>query len=208
MGNWNPRPWDRQPGEPAKAHEAFKVYRDIPATKRTIAFTSEKAKRNPRTISKWLHVYRWRERVLAMDSHEEQMMEEECSRARVRMRRSQVNKSEWLMMRGSQFLEKSKKVTPTVALAMIVEGGKMQRAVLGVPDLTVVTSRAPEEPTSEVTRAIVTDPDLLALAQDLADRVDARLGTQPGGDGGPPEPRGPDPVSGAAAPRLDQPPPG
>ena len=48
------KPWDRQPGETAKAYAAFLLYRDLPAIDRSVSAARERHQRDTKgTLRQW-----------------------------------------------------------------------------------------------------------------------------------------------------------
>lgn len=61
-------PWERQPGESAKAFVSFAAYRDLGPLHRSQAKTHEITGANRRTIEMWSKKYEWQKRVSAWDA--------------------------------------------------------------------------------------------------------------------------------------------
>src|SRR5215467_6689384 len=59
--------WDRLDGEPAKAHGAFRVYRDLIPTQRNLARVAEQLQYSERNCRLWASKFNWRERAEAWD---------------------------------------------------------------------------------------------------------------------------------------------
>jgi hypothetical protein len=59
--------WDRMPGEPTKAHAAFRMYRDLPAHQRRLITIADKAEVVERTVRRWAEQWDWRGRATAWD---------------------------------------------------------------------------------------------------------------------------------------------
>ena len=69
--NKNPKPWERQEGESAKAFYAFEVWRGL-GSKRTYKRTAEAMGRLPSYInqlSRWAFEYDWKVRLGAYEDH-------------------------------------------------------------------------------------------------------------------------------------------
>ena len=60
-------PWERQPGENAKAFDAFCCYRDMPPSIRSIRRVVEQKEASERTIKDWKKKYDWDHRAGAWD---------------------------------------------------------------------------------------------------------------------------------------------
>src|SRR4051794_4612510 len=52
--------WERQAGEPTKAHGAFRIYRDTPVSQRDIARVAEQVGISPRRAWEWAAKWEWR----------------------------------------------------------------------------------------------------------------------------------------------------
>ena len=84
------KPWERQPGETAKAYAAFLLYRDLPAVDRTIVAAVVEhryigGKASVRNWETWASRYNWRNRAAEHDSdlasRRRERMAEELERA-------------------------------------------------------------------------------------------------------------------------------
>ena len=67
------KPWERQPGETAKAYAAFLLYRDLPAIDRSIVAAVAQQRQNGgkapvRNWETWASRYNWRNRAAEHDS--------------------------------------------------------------------------------------------------------------------------------------------
>lgn len=69
------RPWDRQPGETAKAYEGFVTYRDL-GPKRSVRLVSEALAKTQTVIKRWSSAHNWVSRVSAWDSLPSRKVEE------------------------------------------------------------------------------------------------------------------------------------
>lgn len=69
------RPWDRQPGETAKAYAAFVEYRDM-GSNRTVRATAEALSKSEQLIKGWSGKHHWVARVSAWDSMPSRKTEE------------------------------------------------------------------------------------------------------------------------------------
>lgn len=81
----SPEPWDRLPGEPDRAWEAFTIYRDL-AAGRSYARVRKEYGRKPsydRQIERWAARFAWQDRVFAWDVEQDR-------RARARMEQRKI----------------------------------------------------------------------------------------------------------------------
>lgn len=61
------QPWDCQPGETAKAYQAFVTYRDL-GSDRTVQRTANELAKNYTTVHAWSQKWSWAARAAAWDS--------------------------------------------------------------------------------------------------------------------------------------------
>ena len=59
--------WERQPGEPSRAHAAFRLYRDQPTAQRDIAVVAGLVGVSARRARQWALDWAWRDRADAWD---------------------------------------------------------------------------------------------------------------------------------------------
>lgn len=69
------QPWDCQPGETAKAYQAFVIYRDL-GPDRTVQRTANELAKNYTTVNAWSRKWEWAARAAAWDSMPGRMMME------------------------------------------------------------------------------------------------------------------------------------
>ena len=95
-----PLPWERQPGETAKAFKAFCAYRDLEPARRSVLAAYRQAKGKPTARqaagiwNKWCAEHRWVERAHAYDLHRE-ALERAAREDMWRVRAAQVADTEW-----------------------------------------------------------------------------------------------------------------
>ena len=80
------KPWDRQPGESAKAYRAFALYRDKQAD-RTFEFVARELRCSGTNIRRWAKQWDWTGRVRAHDILVDRIEHEALSRDRVAMKK-------------------------------------------------------------------------------------------------------------------------
>ena len=83
------RPWDRQEGETSQAFEAFATYRDM-GSSRTQRALSERLGRTIASLSRWAKQWRWKARIVAFETHEDQQMRKVLLDGRTKMRARHV----------------------------------------------------------------------------------------------------------------------
>ena len=105
-GNMTPEPWERQPGETARAYEAFAVYRDL-GPDRSINKTARALDKNRTTIGEWSAKYDWVKRTEAWDAEQDRIA-----------RQSQIDE-----------IKKMRKRHADLATAMLVKATKALRSI-------------------------------------------------------------------------------
>jgi hypothetical protein len=80
------KPWDRQPGESAKAYRAFTLYRDKQAD-RTFESVAGVLRCSGTNIRRWAKRWNWTDRVRACDIHLDRIDLEALSRERLTMKK-------------------------------------------------------------------------------------------------------------------------
>jgi hypothetical protein len=77
-------PWDRQPGESARAYEAFRNYRDA-GPDRSLRKTADALHRNRTLMERWSANWGWVVRADAWDKEQDRLHQVELAKARRRM---------------------------------------------------------------------------------------------------------------------------
>ncbi len=89
-GKKNPQaeeePWDRQPGESAKAYRAFQIYRDKQAD-RTYEFVAGVLQCSGANVRRWAKRWNWIDRARAYDTHLDRIERDALSRERLAMKK-------------------------------------------------------------------------------------------------------------------------
>lgn len=131
-----PKPWELQPGETAKAFEAFCLYRDM-GTERSIAKVGEKLGKNKITLEQWSAKNGWVDRATAWDGELDRIRQQEEMRlARLevrRMRERQAKDGMAMQEKGRKALEFliETDLSANDVVKLIVEGGKHERIARG-----------------------------------------------------------------------------
>ncbi len=94
--------WRRQPGETAKAYEAFKIYRDLGMVDRSQVKVGERGGKSRVQIERWSARYGWVERVRAYDAEIEAREAEEFEQARQQAREALEKEREEMWQRQRQ----------------------------------------------------------------------------------------------------------
>jgi hypothetical protein len=124
--------WERQAGEPTRAHGAFRIYRDSPVSQRDIARVAEQVGISPRRAREWAVRWEWRERAEAWDDachHIEDTERLEAIRSMHAMHRRAGRAAITKAIQALDLLEPDE--MPATAVARLLElGAKLERSTL------------------------------------------------------------------------------
>ena len=112
-----PQPWERQPEETNKSWPAFRLYRDMDPSERTIAKVSKQLGHgNPVTCEKWSRDNGWVSRAGSYDAHQDELNRARLERERTAAseRRMQIAKNMQLVG-GSKIQEIGKAIQEALA---------------------------------------------------------------------------------------------
>lgn len=128
--------WERLPGESAKAFEAFRLYRDLPPSERSVREVARRLNKNLTTIAQWSSKYRWVERAQAWDDEVDRRAREAHLRAVKEMRERHARYAVALQMKALDRLKQMDpdELEPLEVLKFIVEAAKLERLARGEPD--------------------------------------------------------------------------
>ncbi|MDR1439920.1 MAG: hypothetical protein LBJ10_07910 [Clostridiales bacterium] len=79
-------PWERQPGEGAKAFAAFAAYRDMGAGDRSIRKVAQNLAKSATAIKEWSARWEWQNRCAAWDAELDRLAREEQKKELLKMR--------------------------------------------------------------------------------------------------------------------------
>lgn len=156
MLNDRPVPWERQPGESARAFYAFTLYRDLPPRERSLrrvadllyggrdGATRGPHKHVPGRIKRWATRFAWAERAAAWDQEMERHARQVAIAAVEEMRNRHAQEAVALQQRAIRRLREMRpdELSPRDVLVFIIEGAKLERLSRGEPD-TVTEARNP-----------------------------------------------------------------
>lgn len=77
-------PWDPQPGEGPRPHEAFIAYRDMPTSTRNLRAVAQQLDKSVGLISRWSATHSWVERASAWDRHLRELADADAADAHTR----------------------------------------------------------------------------------------------------------------------------
>ena len=137
------KPWDRQPGESAKAYRAFALYRDKQAD-RTFEFVARELRCSGTNIRRWAKQWDWTGRVRAHDILVDRIEHEALSRDRVAMKKRMARQGIDMQAAAAEGLSElqrliKRKTRPlrlsAADIARLAEvGGKLERYARGEDD--------------------------------------------------------------------------
>ena len=160
--------WERQPKETTRSYGAFRLYRDMPPTGRTIEKVSEQIDLSLRRTHEWAVAWRWRERALAWDDachHIEDQERLEAIRSMHAMHRRAGRAALVKAMLALQLLQPEQMTAGTIARMMEL-GAKLERSTLIVSveelqGLDVDDEEPVEDPWERIAREL--DPNAADL---------------------------------------------
>jgi hypothetical protein len=138
-------PWERQPGESAKAFAEFLRYRDTPAHERSLRALGSRGGARPESVTgrhaAWSMQWNWVSRSLAWDSEQDRLLRIKVTAERARMAERQMRTAqvaqnkivEWLLALDPKTL------TPHEASRWYEVAVKVERMAVGEPDRVEVT---------------------------------------------------------------------
>jgi hypothetical protein len=147
-----PTPWDRLPGESAKAYRAFGLYRDLGArrslneTSRIYHSAPQESPERPREASGqirlWANRWSWNARVEAWDQQLEQVKRSKLIEAVEEMADRHVKEAMMLQNKAVERLRqlRPEELKPREILDYLIEAAKLERLARGEP-----TERIAEE---------------------------------------------------------------
>jgi hypothetical protein len=132
-------PWERQPGESARAFGAFCVYRDL-GPRRSLRAAAEKFYQRSsaavlRQCNTWSSAFHWVERASAWDKHLDAEARRAQEEARREMAERQAREARALQAKAVERLKalKAEELGPADVLRYFVEAAKLERLACGEP---------------------------------------------------------------------------
>ena len=98
-------PWERQPGESAKAFEAFVIYRDMGVDRSARRVAIQLSKSNT-LIHRWSKDNKWIERVAAWDSEQDRIRREEQRKEIAKMRARHTKLAQSMLLKAAEALKR------------------------------------------------------------------------------------------------------
>lgn len=120
--------WEQQPGESAKAFEAFAVYRNMGA-ERSLRKLTQKLHKNLTTIRDWSIKWNWQERVRAYDYDLDRQAHEQAVHNVQQMNDRHIQMAMQLQEKASAALENlaAANLTPRMILDFITKATELER---------------------------------------------------------------------------------
>lgn len=121
-------PWEQQPGESAKAFEAFAIYRDM-GVERSLRKLTQQLHKNLTTIRDWSVKWNWQERVRAYDRDLDRQAHAQAVREVRSMTNRHIRIAMQLQAKALQALEQLDVTTlsPKMQLAFLAKATEIER---------------------------------------------------------------------------------
>lgn len=157
-----PAPWERQPGEWARAHAAFRIFRDLSPAERRVEALAEQTQMSVRQLYAWAARWDWRARAEAWDDECHRVEDQERLDAIRSMHANHRRAGRAAMLKALQALNVLEPgAMPASAVARLLElGARLERNTLlvSVEELQGVDGDGEaEDPWERIAREL--DPD-------------------------------------------------
>lgn len=121
-------PWEQQPGESAKAFEAFAIYRDM-GVERSVRKVTQRLNKSLTLIGKWSSRYNWPERALAYDRDLDRQAHAQAVRDVRSMTNRHIRIAMQLQAKALEALEQLNVATlsPKMQLAFLAKATEIER---------------------------------------------------------------------------------
>lgn len=138
--------WERQPGESAKAFEAFATYRDMLTGERSVRKVAEKLGKSSTFVSRWSSRFGWVERAAAWDDEQDRIARENLAPERRRMNKTHADLGNALLVKAAKGLKRlsDEELTAGDVARLVEVGSKLERLALGVKDTGTVEVTGPD----------------------------------------------------------------
>jgi len=182
------QPWERQPGETAKAFAAFRVYRSLDTSKRSLEAVAAKARTGPKTghgipgyIKDWSVGNNWVKRAAAYDDHLDEVRRRADERAIVEMSKKHAEGMRKIFDRGLGRINAldDEDLRGNLALELAVQGMKGERLARGLTTDSVrqvVQGELNVRHNDGIADSILADPEATRFLCLALERASARSG--------------------------------
>lgn len=121
-------PWEQQPGESAKAFEAFAIYRDM-GVERSVRKVAQRLNKSLTLIGKWSSRYNWPERARAYDRDLDRQAHAQAVRDVRSMTNRHIRIAMQLQAKALEALEQLNVATlsPKMQLAFLAKATEIER---------------------------------------------------------------------------------
>ena len=121
-------PWEQQPGESAKAFEAFAIYRDM-GVERSVRKVTQRLNKSLTLIGKWSSAYNWPERARAYDRDLDRQAHAQAVRDVRSMTNRHIRIAMQLQAKALEALEQLNVATlsPKMQLAFLAKATEIER---------------------------------------------------------------------------------
>jgi hypothetical protein len=126
--------YERMQGEPAKAWQAFTIYRDASAA-RAYRSVAESLGKSVSLIERWGSRWHWQQRVMEYDRVQEIAARAEMARASKDMKQRHINEGLLLQQKGIERLQAldTDRMSVRDSILCVREGAKLERLSRGEP---------------------------------------------------------------------------
>jgi hypothetical protein len=146
--------YERMQGEPAKAWQAFTIYRDASAA-RAYRSVAESLGKSVSLIERWGSRWNWQRRVIEYDHVQEAQARAEMARESREMMKRHINEGLLLQQKGVERLQAldTDRMSVRDSILCIREGSKLERLARGEPTEIIETLEKRREERVERARA-------------------------------------------------------
>lgn len=176
----NPKPWERQKGESRQAFQAFAIYRDMgPA--RSLQKVAQQLSKSLALMKRWSEKWSWVARAQAWDDEQDRIAREAQQKEIEEMNRRHAQEAMALQRKAVEALKAlaPEDLRPRDVLAFFVDAAKLERLARGMSTEHVehggeLEVKQEHEYKYNIIHEILADPEALALANALAERMAAQ----------------------------------
>lgn len=150
--------WERQPGEPAKAFAAFRLYRDTPAHERSL----EKVARERSTyVTRWSGRWNWVVRAAAWDTEQDRAARTAQLAEIEEMNRRHIQIAMGMVSKAAQRLNalNPNELTPSELRQFFTDAVKLERLARGEAESTMAINHAMEIVVTFAEKVVRDNPD-------------------------------------------------
>jgi len=166
--------WERLPGEPSRAFDAFGKYRDMGA-ERSLAKVARALGKTNAVLETWSVRWSWVSRAGAYDDDVDRRRLESLERLREEMNARHVQQCKALQLRAIERLAAldPSELKPADVLNFLMEAARLERLALGVPVKVVEQRKVTDVPSTTVSS--IPGAGAVAMVPAIKGMTDAEL---------------------------------